>query len=359
VIIFFFFIFYNYSFIESQKYCNYIVKQKLWSFYLPNEADFLESIFDSQNIIIFEKSPWKIIITKYGGRVLSVDNGSGNLLWIHPNIDSIVKKRHWNLGGIRTWVAPEQSFFYENPKDFTSWFCPIGIDPANYTLEKKNEQSVRLTTDIKAKDQLQGVVFQGQLAKKITIVKAASTHLFDKLAIKISSELIVQDFPFPFSLWSIVQVPIGSKGFGQLIIPMKEIIQPIDYFGTLSESNYKAEFDAIQFFLTGKKEFKIGIKPEDLPNNTIVRMNYSFFHGSKQNAIFIMSKSAAANQEDCVDIAKSGVQEKAVIQSYNSDQNKTDLQYAELEIQGKRAKKMPNRQFLANEEYVISFSCEK
>ena len=87
-----------------------------------------------QETFILEQEFAKILIVPQGGRILGVSLGSENLLWVNPNPRVCRMGDDWNLGGIRTWIAPERDYFYSNPESFEDWSCPVGIDPANYKI---------------------------------------------------------------------------------------------------------------------------------------------------------------------------------------------------------------------------------
>ena len=58
-----------------------------------------------------ELSDVEILISELGGKILGIDFGFGNILWVNPKLENILENGDWNLGGIRTWISPERDFF--------------------------------------------------------------------------------------------------------------------------------------------------------------------------------------------------------------------------------------------------------
>jgi hypothetical protein len=89
-----------------------------------------------------------LIISEYGGRPLGIFPRKGiiSLFWINPELKSIIKKQASGIGGDRYWLSPERNFFYKNLSKWEGWFCPTGLDLANYEIRERASKRCMLFT---------------------------------------------------------------------------------------------------------------------------------------------------------------------------------------------------------------------
>ncbi len=87
-----------------------------------------------------------VVTPEYGARVIgmSVNGLDGeNLLWVNSKISAdsfwTATTRDWNLGGARTWIAPEDAFFLDKND---VWSVATQMDPGSYEL--RNRKQARL-----------------------------------------------------------------------------------------------------------------------------------------------------------------------------------------------------------------------
>ncbi|MEM2134740.1 MAG: DUF6786 family protein [Candidatus Jordarchaeaceae archaeon] len=310
-------------------------------------------------IISIHSPPASLHILPRGGRILGVDLGIGNLLWTNPKIIEVLKRGEWNTGGIRTWISPEQAFFYHEPQKFGGWRCPPGIDPANYRVVSKGKRAVELESTISAKDMISKETLNGKIRKRFELVEAHQEEGAISARIRILDFLTVEDYHRLFALWTLIQVPTGDEGGGKLIVPVVKGARPIHYFGPIPGSYLKVFENHVEFTIDGQRELKLGIRPEDLPNPQEVRMEYRFKKNGKNVLISVFSLTGAKSQDECVDPPKSNPHGmRAVIQSYNSDSKSSGLKFGELEIQGAKAKKRPDGRLETSEDITINFTVE-
>nr|MDO8100415.1 hypothetical protein [Candidatus Njordarchaeota archaeon] len=300
--------------------------------------------------------PISVLVLPRWGRVLGVDLGNGNLLWVNPDINDVLRRGDWNTGGIRTWVSPERAFFYDNPKEFQGWRCPSGIDPAKYKIVSTNDTKIQLEGRISAKDMISGETLNGEIARKVELKRVNRKVRSLSATITIRDALTVHKFRSPFALWTLVQVAPGDDGKGVVTVPVIENSKPIHYFNPIPSSHLRLLKDHAEFIIDGKKELKLGIRPEDLPNPKEARLEYRFMKLGKDVLIAMSSRTGATRQTGCVDPAKSDPDgPKAVIQSYNSEVESSGLQFGELEIQGARAKMRTDGTAMTEQETRIDF----
>ncbi|MHA1556753.1 MAG: DUF6786 family protein [Candidatus Heimdallarchaeota archaeon] len=291
-----------------------------------------------QETIILESDFARLLIIPNGGRVLGVSLGLENLLWVHPNPQQCIRNDDWNLGGIRTWISPERDYFYKNPKEFDQWFCPIGIDPAYFKIVSKDKTSIKMISDIEVKNNTSEEILKGILTKRIELISTNETDNNLSAKIRIHSLLQIHNSHTPVALWSILQVPTNDSKGSKVHLPIN-VANAIPYFEPIPEEYFVYNEKSIDFILDGAMELKMGIPPEDFPNQTQLEFSYSYNVNGKKASITVNTNTNASNQEECLDVAKyspNGL--KGVIQFYNSDVSKSGLKYGELEIHSKPTK---------------------
>ena len=155
---------------------------------------------------------------------------------------------------------------------------------------------------------------------------------------------------------ALAQVAPGDDVRGVFVVPVIKGSKPIHYFNPIPSSHFKLFNDHVEFVIDGKKELKLGIRPEDLPQPRQPRLEYRYRKDGRNVVIAMSSRTGAARQDECVDPSKSNPSgPKAVIQSYNSELELTGLCFGELEIQGARARVQPDGTALAEQEIRIDF----
>jgi len=75
-----------------------------------------------------------VVLTERGARLLGLFPRLDlpNVLWVHEEAPAKFAAGEWMVGGERMWLAPERSFYYDNPRDFEGFHVPSDIDPGNY-----------------------------------------------------------------------------------------------------------------------------------------------------------------------------------------------------------------------------------
>jgi hypothetical protein len=297
-----------------------------------------------------------VLIMPRGGRILGVDIGNGNLLWVNPRIEDTLLNKEWNTGGIRTWLSPERAFFFDDPEKFEGWRCPPGIDPARYQVTEKQKLSVELKSAISAQDNAAKQTLSGHLTKRIEVQWAELSKDSAHLRLAIHDVLRVGGFKPPFALWCLAQVDPGETGEGYVTVPVMKYAKPIHYFSRIPSSYLQILEDRVKFIIDGCRELKLGISPEDLPTPSRTSLRYNFRKKGDSVTISMSSRTAAKSQNECVDPPRSDPNgPKGVIQLYNSELTLSGMRYGELEIQGAQARTLANDSREAEEELVIDF----
>jgi len=326
---------------------------------LLNFNQLTKQVEKHSRINIIEDDKVSILLTETGGRILSVDFGYGNLLWVNPDFEKILEIKDWNIGGIRSWFAPEQLFFYLSPNDFTNWFCQKEIDPANYRFEKNSSQKSILKTSLNFINMGSKSRITGKFTKKIELIDCKKNDDEFQCSIEIQNKLQLEDCDTNINTWTLIQVPTNDLNPGLVSIPIKDDSKPIHYFTPIPDDYLKVESNETHFLMDGKKELKLGIKPEDVKDLNNDLFSYSYSLNQKKAKITLKSSPIAQNQNQCVDTAKFNPQgPKGVLQFYNSDYTKSNLRFGELEIHSKPFIKGSNQK-IAKDELIISFQMKK
>jgi hypothetical protein len=298
-----------------------------------------------------------VLVLPRGARVLGVDLGCGNLLWVNPRVTDILRMGEWNIGGIRTWVSPERAFFYDNPQMFEGWRCPSGIDPDKYRVVSKRVNEMQFRGTISAKDMISGETLNGEITKKVELKEVSQNRRSLSATITIHDVLTARNFTSPFALWTLVQVAPGDDGKGVVAIPVIQNSKPIHYFSPIPNSHLQLFKDHVELIIDGRKELKLGIRPEDLPNPREALLSYRFRKNGVSVLITVSSQTGPIQQDECVDPARSDPNgPRAAIQSYNSNTESSGLCFGELEIQGARAKMRSKGRIVAEERIIIDFA---
>ncbi|HUT80756.1 MAG TPA: DUF6786 family protein [Candidatus Bathyarchaeia archaeon] len=307
------------------------------------------------SVNLMQKDLVRVMVTEKGGRIIAVDFGEGNLLWVNDDIEFNLKNDEWNLGGIRTWISPEQLFFYSDPENFDGWFCQRNLDPADYFFTKQTKTQTSMDSNINIVNMATNEKLIGRINKNFSLGNCLRTASSLKFEIKISTELLLEVCEFPVALWTLVQVPVDRQNKGIVTIPVTENSQPIHYFGQIPADYLQVDKSEIKFIMDGSNELKLGIKPEDLQNPVNQKMKYTFTKNQKRMSLELSSLTGATSQAQCLDKAKANPNgPKGVLQCYNSDCNKSGLAFGELEIQSKPVEKT-GEYWKAKEEILITF----
>lgn len=99
----------------------------------------------------------RLLVLPFGGRLIGLfpPGSDDNFLWTHPALAAADSATAWrqrpgwlNLGGDRTWLAPEIKLFISDlAHPGESYAVPSALDPGNWTLSSAAAAEVCLTCD--------------------------------------------------------------------------------------------------------------------------------------------------------------------------------------------------------------------
>jgi hypothetical protein len=284
-----------------------------------------------------------VIISEYGGRALGIfpKKESYSLLWINPELRKIIKNNSSEIGGDRYWLSPERKFFYKNPEDWEEWFCPAGLDPADYKIRKNSSTDCTLSTRLYITNQFNKETYGGDIIRKIQLVEEPIQTDVDYCGIQYIDICTLNKSDLQINGWSLATVISGgTKNPGTVIIPTKNNPKPLSYFRKIPEERLFIGKNYVGFKIDVEEIYKLAIRPEDIDFSKKAKIGYvlKIPHQEEYGFIVKLSDDLPQTQEDCFDVARDHPEsEIGIIQSYNSEsQQKEELQFGEIELQLKK-----------------------
>lgn len=300
----------------------------------------ISNIKEHTTLVELEIEEGSVIISVFGGRPLGVfpKNGCYNLLWVNPNIKEIIKSRSWQIGGDRYWISPERDFFYKNPEKWEEWFCPVGLDPANYELLASSETSCIVSSGIFVTNQRTKQGYQGEITRQFKLIKEPYSTGVQYCGIEILDDCVFYRPKLTINGWSLATIISGGRNNpGTVLIPTTSNPKPISYFRNIPKERLKIGENYISFKIDVDDIYKLAIRPEDINFNLPAKIGYVLKLPESEDYGFIvkLSDDIPKNQSECFDISRDHPNsEIGVIQSYNSESpNKPQLNFGEIELQ--------------------------
>ena len=251
-------------------------KQKM----LQTADDMIKALEKHTSVVILgdENGTMLAVTPEYGGKVVAISanglNGK-NLIWPNPKVmtDEFWSGEvpNWNIGGARTWLAPEADFYLDKEKN---WFAPPAMDPGNYKLVQKAADRVVCENEFR----ITNVLDQNYHLKIVRDVKLISLSPiavpqdvkfvgmeFTHTLINLSDKTIGKDVAYA-GLWSLIQLDAG----GTMIIPVKkdpahDNITVRDYgpvnFNAVPRERLAQGQDWVSVKIDGKFRCKLGFAP--------------------------------------------------------------------------------------------------
>jgi len=217
-----------------------------------------------------------IVITQRGGRILGpyLPQDSDGLFWMNDawsqpdSFREFLKSGNWNLGGDRIWIAPEIQYSVRDRTDYwgTS-HLPEQIDPGHYMLEDAGPSRWRLAQDMTLSAyNLASGQKELHLERLIQPVPdplrnvGAYSALIDGVLFAGYEQVVTltegQLDDIVSEAWSLIQLNPG----GELLIPASLPAEITDYYRPIDESLYSRHSNHIRLKVTGRHQYKVGIK---------------------------------------------------------------------------------------------------
>lgn len=280
------------------------------------------------------------IVSEYGGRVLGVfpKRDCSNLLWVNPKIKETIRDGEWNIGGDRYWISPERIFFYKNPTMWKDWFCPKGLDPANYKIISLSQTSCALSSDIILTNQLNKETYKGTINRIISLVREPINTGLPHCGVQYIEDCAFSTPNLKINGWSLAQVISGGlKNPGTVLIPVKNNAKPLSYFRIIPKDRLKIKNNYFAYKIDVNDIYKLTVRPEDLDFNLPAKIGYVLKLPNSNDYGFLVkiSNDLPKSQRECFDVSRDHPDcEIGVVQSYNSESpNKLELMFGEIELQ--------------------------
>ncbi|MHA1792558.1 MAG: DUF6786 family protein [Promethearchaeota archaeon] len=304
------------------------------------QDDLINYLDDLLDLHVLQVNDAKAIVCERGGRILGMfpNQDSINPLWINHDINGLLSTDSWNLGGDRLWVSPERNFFYKNPETWGGWYCPPGLDPADYMFVKMEDDACSLKSPVTFNDNVRNKVLKGIIQRDIKMIDDPLKIGLECCALEIRDRCLINTPDFVGNGWSLTQVVSGGReNPGTVIIPTKQEAKPLSYFKEIPPARLKISSDHVCFKIDVQEIYKLAIRPEDIDFSNVPKI--AFIQKARDSDDYTLvvkvSSDVPHSQEDCHDISRDHPgMEIGVIQSYNSESpNSGLLMFGELEFQ--------------------------
>lgn len=300
----------------------------------------ISTIKDFTTLIELDSGESSVIISEFGGRILGLfpKKSYYNLLWVNPNIKDIITSRNWQIGGDRYWISPERDFFYKNPETWEDWFCPEGLDPANYEILATSNNSCTVSSNIFILNQKTKQGYQGEITRQFKLIKEPYSTGVSNCGIEILDDCVFYRSNLKINGWNITQVISGGvENPGTVVIPTKNYPKPLSYFAPIPNDRLKVMDNYVAFKLDVDNIYKLAIRPEDIDFDRTAKIGYVLRIPDIEEYGFIvkLSNDIPRNQNECFDVSRDHPDsEIGVIQAYNSESpEKPLLNFGEIELQ--------------------------
>ncbi len=300
----------------------------------------ISTIGDYTTLIELGSGEGSVIISEFGGRPLGIfpKNSCYNLLWVNPNIKEIIESRNWQIGGDRYWISPERDFFYKNPETWEEWFCPKGLDPANYEILATSNSSCTVSSNIFVLNQKTKQGYQGEITRQFKLIKEPYSTGVSSCGIEILDDCVFYRPNLKINGWNLTQIISGGvENPGTVVIPTKINPKPLSYFTPIPNDRLKVMDNYVAFKLDVDNIYKLAIRPEDIDFDRTAKIGYVLRIPDFEEYGFIvkLSNDIPRSQNECFDVSRDHPDsEIGVIQSYNSESpEKPLLNFGEIELQ--------------------------
>jgi len=296
-------------------------------------------------VAVLERGSTRALVLERGARLLALSVGGVNPLWVNPALEKVLETGSWNTGGLRLWISPERSFYYEKPEKFEGWFCPASLDPGVFKLVHAEPTRAVLEGVVEAVDRSTGWRLHARVRRDFQLVAE------DRLLVR---DVAVADYAGDFNLWALAQVEPGAHG--TVIVPTKKGTRPVHYFGPIPQDRLVVRDDHVAFKIDGAYVCKLGVRPEDVPVEGCAAIAYVAELGGRWVLLLMRTCDAPRSQSECLDPAKADpTGPRGCVQSYNSGPEAGPERFGEIELHFRPAIEVGGRK-VAYAEYELVFT---
>ena len=307
--------------------------------YFTKEA-LLSAVGDSTTLLELNSGESSVVISEYGGRPLGIfpKEGCFSLLWINQKIKEMITTRNRSIGGDRYWISPERDYFYKDPENWKDWFCPEGLDPANYELLGDDETSCTLSSGVFVTNMRTKQGIQGEVTRQFKLIKEPYSTGLSYCGLEILDDCVLYRPNLKMNGWTLANIISGGpENPGTVLVPTKANPKPLSYFRIIPEDRLTIEENYVAYKIDVDDIYKLAIRPEDINFTRPAKIGYILKMPESDDYGFLikLSDDIPKTQDECFDVARDHPDsEIGMIQSYNSESpNKPILRYGEIELQ--------------------------
>jgi hypothetical protein len=273
------------------------------------------------DVVVKESATGKLLFTSYGGRLLGMwpQAGGYNPLWVYEELEKSMSGGQWMTGGERLWIAPERSFFYENPRDFEGFHIPAGIDPGEYVsvAELTYENSFSLF-DYSTNSAIDGSKFR----RAFELIDDPYGIVESYAGVRISDAVSLPLESIDICAWSLAQIfTCGPERPATVLFPAKPGCQILSYFEKIPADRAEACEGYVRFKIDANAIYKLAVRPEDILFDNPCKALYITPAPEGDSWLCLIKRTGdmPRSQADCVDPARNNPEgPRGAIQSYNN-----------------------------------------
>lgn len=294
-------------------------------------------------VFVKESKTGLLLFTQFGARLLGLypDKNSDNALWVNENLDTIFANNHPMVGGERLWIAPERSFFYENPRDFEGKRIPSEIDPGEYTACEDQDALIFENTFSLLEYDKNKLFDNSQEKRRFSLLDDPYGTDLPCAGVSVTDTVSVNDTEITICAWTLSQVnALGASQPGTALFPIQGNGQILEYFDPVPAHRLDIFPNYVRYKIDSAQCLKIAMTPEYMVKENPCKGLYvspSASHPEQWVCVIKRSMDLPTLAEDCVDVSLSNPEgPKGAIQSYNcgSTYSKDGIHlFGELELQ--------------------------
>jgi len=218
------------------------------------------------------------------------------------------------------------------------WFCPEGLDPADYKITSSTKTICSLNTDVSLTNQLTKELYKGKIRRDISLMEEPINTGVPYCGIQYMEDCTLFTPNLNINGWTLTQVISGGmENPGTVLIPTNSDPKPQSYFKPIPSSRLKINTNYIAFKIDVDDIYKLGIRPEDIDFSRSAKMGYVLKIPESEEYGFLvkLSDDVPKSQDECFDVSRDHHNaEIGIIQSYNSESpDKPLLNFGEIELQ--------------------------
>ncbi|MHA1150750.1 MAG: DUF6786 family protein [Promethearchaeota archaeon] len=281
-----------------------------------------------------------ILISEYGGRPLGIfpKKDCYSMLWINQKIRETIEARDRAIGGDRYWISPEQDYFYKDPEHWSGWFCPSGLDPANYEILGSSQKSCTLSTAITITNMRTKHTYRGEVTRQFTAIKEPISTGLSYIGLEFIDDCVFFAPDLKMNGWTLANIISGGPDNpGTVLVPTKADPKPLSYFRIIPDDRLVIGENYVGYKIDVDDIYKLAIRPEDIDFERKAKIGYVLKMPDSGDYGFLvkLSDDIPRTQDECFDKARDNPDsEIGVIQSYNAESpDKPILRYGEIELQ--------------------------